>query len=107
MLFKMPSSIRTEDTLQQVCFDRKHLFDEVILKDSKDLRDNKDDNYDHNFIVADSRQEKDIMEFMKSNIKGFIKMSPEALFALKLDGGNFPLLIHHFSMLQMNILTDF
>jgi hypothetical protein len=107
MNFKMPKGMKVHEILKKVCFEKKHLFDEVLIRELKDLRETKDEAEDHTFIVADKNDEREIMEFMKTTLTGFIKLNPEALFALKLDGGNFPLLIKHFSMLAMSIMTEF
>lgn len=107
MNFKLPGGMKQQDTLKKVCFDKKHIFDEVLIRELKDLRDNKEDNEDHTFVVADAKDEKEIMDFMKTTLSGYIKLNPEAIFALKLDGGNFPLLVKHFNMLAMSIITEF
>jgi hypothetical protein len=107
MKFKLPRGMKIQEILKKVCFDKKQIFDEVLIRELKDHRDNQEENEDHLFIVADQKDEKDIMEFMKTTLKGFIKLFPEALFALKLDGGNFTLLVKHFSVVLMAIMGDF
>jgi hypothetical protein len=107
MKFKLPKGMKLQEILKKVCFDKKLIFDEVLIRDLKDHRENNEEDEDHLFIVADAKDEKDIMDFMKTTLKGFIKVYPEALFALKLDGGNFLLFIKHFSILLMSILADF
>ena len=107
MSIKMSETVDLEAIRKHVCFDRKHIFDEVLLKDIRDVRENRQDNDDHTFVVVDDSNERDMMNYMKGTLKGFIKLYPDALFSLKLDGGNFPLFIQHYNMLSLLIHTEY
>jgi hypothetical protein len=106
---KMPSTVDLLGVQKLVCFDRKLLFDEMVLKELKETKDAKDFNEidDRLFNVVQAGTQADLMRFIKATLINYVKNHPESLYALRLDGGNFPLFIHDYSMLMQNMFTEF
>jgi hypothetical protein len=106
---KMPNTVDLLGVQKLVCFDRKLLFDDMVLKELKETKDAKDFNEidDRLFNVVQPGTQADLMRFIKATLINYVKSHPESLYALRLDGGNFPLFIHDYSMLMQNMFTEF
>ena len=100
----IPSNLN--DILVEVVRESKHLFDESLLKEIREMRENKDDNEDHAFLIADSKTDKEIMAYMKASIKNYVRQNPESIFFLKLDGGNWSTFMQEYTSLIHGMMVE-
>jgi hypothetical protein len=108
----LAKSIDANDpTLQELLLasaqEMKHLFDETLLKEIRELRDMRDDVDDHAFVIADPKTEKEIMDYMKLSIKNQIRARPEMLPSLKIEASSICLFLQDYTQINLAMMTDY